>query len=147
MNWCVNIMEEIINLLKDIQAIIGNLGTGIDETTILLFMVLFDSILAISWRLIKRNHHMISNTALQGILRNVLVSCIPVLLDNVKNLYKHNFYIYNFMNAIFTIIIAFGILQSIIANLELNGICPPKFLIKFYGEKTIKNEKESKERK
>lgn len=140
------IMNELIELLQDITKFIGQFGNGIDETTILMVMVLFDSILALSWRITKR-HHMVSSTALSGILRNILVSCLPVLLDSIRHIYHHTFYIYRFMNFIFTVIIGFGILQSIIANLELNGIRPPKFLVNFYGEQTIELEKEHKERK
>lgn len=143
--WCFD-MNELIEIVQDVAKFIGQFGNGIDETTILMFMVLFDSILALSWRIIKK-HHMISSTALSGILRNILVSCLPVVLDTVRQEYHHTFYIYRFMNFVFTIIIGFGILQSIIANLELNGIRPPKFLVKFYGEQTIELEKEHKEGK
>lgn len=139
-------MNDIIELFQDADKFINQFGHGIDETTILLSMVLFDSILALTWRIVKK-HHMISSTAISGILRNILVSCLPAMLETLETFYHHNFYIYKFMNFVFTLTIAFGILQSIIANLELNGINPPKFLIKFYGEQTIQLEKEHKERK
>lgn len=122
------------------------LGHGIDETTILLTLVLFDTILAISWRTVK-NKRLISSTAINGLLRNIAVSMIPVLLDGLRSAFNHNVLIYQIINGFFTIIIALTVLQSIIANLKLNGFKIPKFLKLLYDETIINEEIENKEEK
>lgn len=144
--WCLK-LNDLIDLFTDIQTVLNDLGNGLDETTVLLVMVLFDTILAVSWRLIRRRENIVSSKAIHGIIRNVLVSLIPLIIQRLTELNHHHIIIYQLISAVFTLVIGFAILQSIIANLELNGINPPKFLIKFYGNQTIDNEKNSKERK
>lgn len=112
------------------------LGTGIDETSILLILIVFDSILGTTWRFRKKKQ-LISQTALSGLLRNVSSALLPTLLELIKTFLHHNFLIFTIVNAFITIIIGISLLQSILANTKLNGINLPSFIEKLFGEAIV----------
>lgn len=130
----------------DIVNLIITLGHGVDDTTVLLSLVVFDTVLAISWRTVKHKQ-LISSTSINGLLRNVTVSLIPSVIDLISGGFNHNFFIYKIINTFLTVVISLTIIQSIIANLKLNGFKIPKFFKYIYDDKIINEEIENKEEK
>lgn len=111
-------------------------GTGIDETSILLILIVFDSILGTTWRFRKKKQ-LISQTALSGLMRNVSSALLPSLLELIKTYLHHNFLIFSIVNAFITFLIGVSLFQSILANAKLNGINLPNFIEKIFGDAIV----------
>lgn len=127
------------------KTILSWCGTGLDETAVLLVLMIFDSILGISWRF-RRKRFMISSTAVNGIVRNTLTCLLPSLLELIRMSLHHNFLIFRIISLLISIIIGFTLLQSIFANLKMNGVDLPQIIENIFGE-AIQAELDDKEKR
>ena len=120
-------------------------GTGFDETAVLLVLMIFDSVLGVSWRF-RRKRFMISSTAVNGIIRNSLTCLLPSLLELIRIELDHHSLIFRIISLLISIIIGFTLLQSICANLKMNGVDLPQIIENIFGE-AIQAELNDKEKR
>lgn len=127
------------------KTILSWCGTGLDETAVLLVLMIFDSILGISWRF-RRKRFMISSTAVNGIVRNTITCLLPSLLELIRLALHHHFLIFRIISLLISVIIGFTLLQSIFANLKMNGVDLPQIIENIFGE-AIQAELDDKEKR
>lgn len=127
------------------KTILSWCGTGFDETAGLLVLMIFDSILGVSWRF-RRKRFMISSTAVNGIIRNTLTCLLPSLLELIRIELDHRSLIFRIISLLISIIIGFTLLQSICANLKMNGVDLPQIIENIFGE-AIQAELDDKEKR
>lgn len=116
---------------------------GYTDAGVLFVMVLFDTSLAVAYRLTK--HKPINSAALiSGMLRNTTYALMPMFLQALQVLATDDSYIlYDIFKLGFTIIGFLGLLQSCSANLKLNGAKIDEWLPKIY-DLFLKDEVEKK---
>lgn len=116
---------------------------GYTDAGVLFVMVLFDTSLAVAYRLTK--HKPInSSTLISGMLRNTSYALMPMFLQALQVLATDDSYIlYDIFKLGFTIIGFLGLLQSCSANLKLNGAKIDEWLPKIY-DLFLKDEVEKK---
>lgn len=107
------------------------LGTGIDETIILIWLLLLDSILGFSWRLIKKRQDLISQKFMSSTLRNIIIALLPMLIETLDHVLHRPVPVYHLLTNFVFIIFAYFYAQSIIANLYMCGLKLPKFVQKW----------------
>ena len=119
------------------------LMNGYTDSGVLFIMVLFDTSLAIAYRITK--HKPInSSTLISGMLRNTTYALMPMFLQGLQVLATDDSYIlYDIFKLGFTIIGFLGLVQSCSANLKLNGAKIDKWLPKIY-DLFLKDEVEKK---
>lgn len=127
------------------KTILSWCGTGYDETAVLFVLMIFDSILGVSWRF-RRKRFMISSTAVNGIIRNTLTCLLPSLLELIRMELDHHSLIFRIISLLISIIIGFTLLQSICANLKMNGVDLPQIIENIFGE-AIQAELDDKEKR
>ena len=127
------------------KTILAWCGTGFDETAVLLVLMIFDSILGVSWRF-RRKRFMISSTAVNGIIRNTLTCLLPSLLELIPIELDHHSLVFRIISLLISIIIGFTLLQSICANLKMNGVDLPQIIGNIFGE-AIQAELDDKEKR
>lgn len=116
---------------------------GYTDSGVLFIMVLFDTSLAVAYRLTK--HKPInSSTLISGMLRNTTYALMPMFLQALQVLATDDSYIlYDIFKLGFTIIGFLGLVQSCSANLKLNGAKIDEWLPKIY-DLFLKDEVEKK---
>ena len=116
---------------------------GYADSGVLFIMVLFDTSLAVAYRLTK--HKPInSSTLISGLLRNTTYALMPMFLQALQVLATDDSYIlYDIFKLGFTIIGFLGLVQSCSANLKLNGAKIDEWLPKIY-DLFLKDEVEKK---
>ena len=119
------------------------LMNGYTDSGVLFIMVLFDTSLAIAYRITK--HKPInSSTLISGMLRNTTYALMPMFLQGLQVLATDDSYIlYDIFKLGFTIIGFLGLVQSCSANLKLNGAKIDEWLPKIY-DLFLKDEVEKK---
>lgn len=119
------------------------LMNGYTDSGVLFVMVLFDTSLAIAYRLTK--HKPINSaTLISGLLRNTSYALMPMFLQALQVLATDDSYIlYDVFKLGFTIIGFLGLVQSCSANLKLNGAKIDEWLPKIY-DLFLKDEVEKK---
>ena len=119
------------------------LMNGYTDSGVLFVMVLFDTSLAVAYRLTK--HKPInSSTLISGMLRNTSYALMPMFLQALQVLATDDSYIlYDIFKLGFTIIGFLGLVQSCSANLKLNGAKIDEWLPKIY-DLFLKDEVEKK---
>ena len=119
------------------------LMNGYTDAGVLFVMVLFDTSLAVAYRLTK--HKPInSSTLISGMLRNTSYALMPMFLQALQVLATDDSYIlYDVFKLGFTIIGFLGLVQSCSANLKLNGAKIDEWLPKIY-DLFLKDEVEKK---
>lgn len=119
------------------------LMNGYTDAGVLFVMVLFDTSLAVAYRL--TNHKPInSSTLISGMLRNTSYALMPMFLQALQVLVTDDSYIlYDVFKLGFTIIGFLGLVQSCSANLKLNGAKIDEWLPKIY-DLFLKDEVEKK---
>ena len=127
------------------KTILSWCGTGFDETAVLLVLMIFDSILGVSWRF-RRKRFMISSTAVNGIIRNTLTCLLPSLFELIRIELDHQSMIFRIISLLISIIIGFTLLQSICANLKMNNVDLPQIIENIFGE-AIQAELDDKEKR
>lgn len=111
-------MTNIINYFND----------GIADTGILYILVIVDTVLAISYK-IKENKGLMSNVLLAGLFRNVILAMLPSIITWLSIMRPRTDNTYTYIIALFSIMIGAGIIQSILANINLLGIKYPQWLM------------------
>lgn len=119
------------------------LMNGYTDAGVLFVMVLFDTSLAVAYRL--KNHKPLNSAALiSGMLRNTTYALMPMFLQALQVLVTDDSYIlYDIFKLGFTIIGFLGLVQSCSANLKLNGAKIDEWLPKIY-DLFLKDEVEKK---
>lgn len=119
------------------------LMNGYTDSGVLFVMVLFDTLLAVAYRLTK--HKPInSSTLISGMLRNTSYALMPMFLQALQVLATDDSYIlYDIFKLGFTIVGFLGLVQSCSANLKLNGAKIDEWLPKIY-DLFLKDEVEKK---
>lgn len=119
------------------------LMNGYTDSGVLFIMVLFDTSLAVAYRLTK--HKPInSSTLISGMLRNTTYALTPMFLQAFQVLATDDSYIlYDIFKLGFTIIGFLGLVQSCSANLKLNGAKIDEWIPKIY-DLFLKDEVEKK---
>ena len=119
------------------------LMNGYTDSGVLFIMVLFDTSLAVAYRI--TNHKPInSSTLISGLLRNTTYALMPMFLQALQVLVTDDTYIlYDIFKLGFTIIGFLGLVQSCSANLKLNGAKIDEWLPKIY-DLFLKDEVEKK---
>ena len=119
------------------------LMNGYTDSGVLFIMVLFDTSLAVAYRLTK--HKPInSSTLISGMLRNTTYALMPMFLQALQVLATDDSYIlYDIFKLGFTIIGFLGLVPSCSANLKLNGAKIDEWLPKIY-DLFLKDEVEKK---
>lgn len=119
------------------------LMNGFSDSGVLFIMVLFDTMLAVAYR-VKKHKAINSSTLISGMLRNTSYALMPLLLQALQILVHDDSYIlYNIFKFGFTVIGFLALSQSCIANLKLNGAKIDKWLPKIY-DLFLKDEVEKK---
>ena len=119
------------------------LMNGYTDSGVLFIMVLFDTSLAVAYRI--TNHKPLNSAALiSGMLRNTTYALMPMFLQELQILVHDDSYIlYDIFKLGFTIIGFLGLVQSCSANLKLNGAKIDEWLPKIY-DLFLKDEVEKK---
>lgn len=119
------------------------LMNGYTDSGVLFVMVLFDTSLAVAYRI--TNHKPINSaTLISGMLRNTTYALMPMFLQALQVLATDDSYIlYDIFKLGFTIIGFLGLVQSCSANLKLNGAKIDEWLPKIY-DLFLKDEVEKK---
>lgn len=126
-------MNEIIN---DVIGISHFFGNGIDQTTMLTWLALLDTIFGISHR-IKDNIPLLSHNFFSGVIRNFTPTIFPALITMViEPKFNRPEEGYTFVSTILFILIGYFLLQSIVANMILCGFILPKKLKRWLGNWT-----------
>lgn len=100
----------------------------VSDTGILFILVIIDTVLAISAK-IANNEAIVSNKLLSGLLRNITLSFVPMLLDVVNYLAPRNDMIYSIIAMVVTILLGYGMIISILTNINILGIKYPDWLM------------------
>lgn len=126
-----------------VNEICHHLINGYTDSGVLFIMVLFDTSLAVAYRLAK--HKPInSSTLISGMLRNTSYALMPMFLQALQVLATDDSYIlYDIFKLGFTVIGFLGLVQSCSANLKLNGAKIDEWLPKIY-DLFLKDEVEKK---
>lgn len=103
-------------------------GSGTDESVILIWLVLLDSILGFSWRLFKNRQELISQNFLSSMSRNVIIALMPILIELVNHLLHRPIPVYHLLTNFIFIVFSYFYIQSIIANLYICGLKLPNFV-------------------
>lgn len=103
-------------------------GDAITDTGILLILVVVDTILALTYSL-GTNHRFTSGRMLSGILRNVLLSVVPLGVRALALIEPRQDDLYSVLSAIFFIFIGWAVIVSILSYLTLLGLKFPKWLL------------------
>ena len=134
-------------VLENIYEMLNN---GLSDSAILMLLVLADTILAVTYNM-KARGRILSNEMLSGLLRNFLLSILPSFINLIASLVPRNDDLYNIIASLFTVLITFAIVESILAYVNLWGIKYPSWLEKFLlGEiesKEVKKDKPKEEDK
>ena len=122
------------------------LMNGYTDSGILFIMVLFDTMLAVAYRI--TNHKEINSARLiSGMLRNTTYALMPMFLQALQVLATDDSYIlYDIFKFGFTVIGFLGLVQSCSANLKLNGAKIDEWVPKIY-DLFLKDEVEKKLKK
>lgn len=128
-------------VLENIYEMLNN---GLSDSAILMLLVLADTILAITYNM-KESGKILSNEMLSGLLRNFLLSILPSFINLIAALVPRNDDLYNIIASMFTLLIAFAVIESILAYINLWGIKYPAWMEKFLlGEIESKEVKKDK---
>lgn len=134
-------------VLENIYIMLNN---GLSDSAILMLLVLADTILALTYNM-KTKGKVLSNEMLSGLLRNFLLSVLPSIINLIAALVPRNDNLYNIIASMFTLLIAFAVVESILAYVHLWGIKYPSWLEKFLlGEiesKEVKKDESKEETK
>lgn len=125
-------------------AIENFLGSGMDMSSVLLVMVIFDTATGVAWR-VKAGRSIISHSFNIGIIVNIVTALLPLILNRLGNFNHSSAPLYGLAEVIISIFIAISIGQSIIANLKLYGVNFPHWadvLIKKWIGEEIRDKKE-----
>lgn len=136
-------VHEILNFIIDVGRFFGN---GIDQTTMLVWLAILDTIFGISYR-IKCSVPLLSHNFFSGLIRNFTPTIFPAVLTTViePGLHRPNDG-YVVMSTILFVLVGYFLLQSVVANMILCGFILPPGLKKWLGNWTV-HEISSKERK
>lgn len=104
-------------------------GDAITDTGILLILVIIDTVLALSYA-VASGHKFTSAKMLSGILRNTLLSVVPLGVRAIALIEPRQDDLYMVLSAIFFVFIAWSVLVSIVSYLSLLGIKFPDWLLK-----------------
>lgn len=130
-------------VLENIYKMLYN---GLSDSAILMLLVLADTILAVTYNM-KARGKILSNEMLSGLLRNFLLSILPSFINLIAALVPRNDDLYNIIASMFTVLIAFAVVESILAYINLWGIKYPSWLEKFLlGEIESKEVKKGDEK-
>lgn len=113
----------------NLDTIIKIIGSGIDQTNILLTLAILDTILGISWRL-KVGHALISNRFMSGVTRNFVPALLPALLHYMRVLIKSTAPVYQYAACLIFLTSTYFLIQSILSNLSELGTPLPNWIIK-----------------
>lgn len=126
----------------DVANILSHLMDGGIDTMLLLVLVLIDTVLGTS-QSIKNGKSVLSRVFLSGLFRNVILCFVPYLISLIGNFKNSNdMIIFGTLPAVYSILFAYAILESIMANLNILGVKLPEKLIKL-----LSDEIESKQEK
>lgn len=100
-------------------------GDGIDETIILIWLVMIDSIVGTSWRLLKKRQDLISQRYISSTLRNTIVAFIPMLIETLDHFLSRPVPVYHILTNFIFILFSYFYVQSICANLYMCGLKLP----------------------
>lgn len=104
-------------------------GDSITDTGILLILVVIDTVLALSYSM-GNGRKFTSAKMLSGILRNTLLSVVPLGIRAIALIEPRKDDLYMVLSAIFFVFIGWSILVSIVSYLSLLGIKFPDWLLK-----------------
>lgn len=132
-------------------------GDSVTDTGILLILVVIDTVLALSYSM-SSGRKFTSAKMLAGILRNVLLSVVPLGVRTISLIEPRQDDLYMILSAIFFVFIGWSIMVSIISYLSLLGIKFPDWLVKIVdgeiqakgapvGISSIKGKDDNNERK
>lgn len=115
-------------------------GNGFDQTTVLLALCVLDTAFGISVRLMQ-HQKLRSQTFLAGVIHNFVPALIPSLLTLGEFTTRHFIMMYAVVSFFLFIVVAYFLLQSILANAVLLGLDVDwikKWLSDEIAEKTVK---------
>lgn len=104
-------------------------GDSVTDTGILLILVVIDTVLALSYAM-GNGHKFTSAKMLSGILRNTLLSVVPLGIRAIALVEPRKDDLYMILSAIFFVFIGWSVLVSIVSYLSLLGIKFPDWLLK-----------------
>lgn len=116
--------------MTNLQTIFSYFSDPLSDTGILMILVLIDTVLAITYKMSKKASSFISSKMLSGLLRNLLLSIVPLMVTLISDLDPRTDDLYAILSFIFFIFIAWAILVSIISYTSLLGIKYPEWLLK-----------------
>lgn len=136
-------VQEILNFIIDVGRFFGN---GVDQSTMLIWLAILDTIFGISYR-IKCGVPLLSHNFFSGLIRNFAPTIFPALLTLVlePTFHRPNDG-YLVMSTILFVLVGYFLLQSVVANMILCGFILPPKLKTWLGNWAV-HEINSKERK
>lgn len=127
-----------------IDQIFSYLTDGVTDTFLLMILVVIDTVLGFS-QAIRNNKRITSKTLISGVVTNFILTLIPSAIFTIGFRSTANITFLNWLSAGYTIILAYGIIQSIMGNMNLLGIKLPNAIIKWLSDEL--DDKEHKNNK
>ena len=115
--------------LDNLTSYFGNDGT---DAGLLLILVVIDTTLALTYRM-GTDKKFISSKMLSGILRNAILSVIPLGIRALSFIEPRQDDLYKILSAFFFVFISWSIIVSILSYVSLLGIKYPAWLLKILG--------------
>lgn len=128
----------------DVNQIFAYLTDGITDTFLLMILVVIDTVLGFS-QAVKNNKKVTSKTLITGVVTNFILTLIPSAIFSIGFRHTANISFLNWLSAGYTVILAYGIIQSIMGNMNLLGIKLPTVIVKWLADEL--NDKEHKNNK
>ena len=116
--------------MTNLQTIFSYFSDPLSDTGILMILVVIDTVLAITYKMSKKSASFISSKMLGGLLRNLVLSIVPLMVALISALDPRTDGLYAVLSFIFFVFIAWAILVSIISYTSLLGIKYPEWLLK-----------------
>lgn len=105
-------------------------GDAVADSGILMLLMIIDITLALSYKLYN-GKKFLSNKMLSGILRDVILSVVPLGVRGLSIIDPRTDDLYSFISAILFILIGYSLVVSIFAYTSMLGIKYPAWLLKF----------------
>lgn len=128
----------------DASQILTYLTDGATDTMLLFILVFIDTVLGFT-QAIKNNKKIISKTLLSGVVSNLLLCIVPSAIAAIGMVRPSvNKDLFSALSVGYSVILAYGVIQSILANLQLLGVRLPAKLMSWLSDELIDKENKNK---
>lgn len=128
----------------DYGQILTYLTDGVADTMLLFILVFIDTVLGFA-QAVKNNKKIVSRTLLSGIIANLLLCVVPSAIAAIGMVRPSvNKDLFSILSVGYSVLLACGVIQSILANLHLLGVKLPSKLINWLTDELIDKENKNK---